>query len=387
MEKNRILSRTVIHVLICIYGVSCLWLYYRQSVANLNVEGAIPFQSDLPLHISMVIEDGWYYSFTAYVYKILYALCNGSTFGIAAFLALVTVATVYATEELVCCLGRRKNQTWKTLALALSLNFVMPIHIPAVGEFRYVSYQSANIWHNSTYICMRLMAIITIIYFFKLQERYQRGLRLREWCAFALLNVVCTGIKPSFFLAFSPIMGIFLLVDLFKKVPFMRILVFGSALLPSGLVLLWQNAVLFGANTGNGMEFRPWYTFSLHANSPKLAVVCSALFCGLVVLVTIKAQRKDRRYLFLIAMAILGFLEALCLVESGSRSVDGNFLWGYSICLFLLFTVCSVKCALLKKSTRQKALRGLLGVIYFTHFVCGMYFFVMLLSGAGYWMK
>lgn len=390
-------------MLTALYGAACLWLFYRQSIADLTVAGEIPYQSDLPLHISMIVEDGWYYSFTAYAYKLLYVLCGGSTLGIALFLAAVCVGTVYAAEALVCRLGEYREKSWFTLLLALSLNFVMPIYIRAVGEFRYVSYQSGNIWHNSTYLCMRLAALLAFLCYFRLEERYREGLTWKEWCIFAMLNVLCTGIKPSFLLAFSPVMGIFLLADLFRRVPLRRVLVFGSALLPSGLVLIWQNAVLFGEETGNGITFKPWYFFSLHAAVPKLAAVCSALFCILTVLATMRQLRRDKRYLFITGMSVLGFLEALCLAEEGSRAVDGNFLWGYSFCLFVLFGVCAVKWLQPEGAGRQRNIeqkdvgpggkklrRGLqlgLGLVYGWHLFCGLYYFVRLVGGTSFWMR
>ena len=204
---------------------------------------------------------------------------------------------------------------------------------------------------------------------------------------FALLNVLTTGIKPSFLVAFSPIMGLFLLVDLFKKVPFKRIFVFGAALLPSGVVVLWQNAVLFGADTGNGMAVNPWYTFSLHANIPKLAVVLSAAFCSVVVLAGLREVFRERQYLFVILMAVLGFLEALCLVEKGTRSVDGNFLWSYSFCLFVLFICTAVKWLRYPRKTwLHKIIFGTMTVIFFLHLYCGIEYFIRLVWGESYWM-
>lgn len=384
-RSNRI-GRVFIHVLTAVYGIACLWLYYRQSIADLSGSGPLPYQSDLPLHISMVIQDGWYYSFTAYAYKALYILFGGGTLGIALLLAVVSTATVYATERLVCFLGGGKERSWSTLLLALSLNLVMPVYVSSVGELRYVSYQSANIWHNSTYICMRLAALVTLICYFRLEKRYREGLTWKEWTVFALLNIICTGIKPSFLLAFSPVMGIALLVDLIRRVPLRRILVFGSALLPSGLVILWQNAVLFGESTGNGISFRPWYTFSLHAAVPKAAVVCSVLFCGLTILATWKRAVREKTYGFVIGMTALGFLEALCLAESGTRSVDGNFLWGYSFCLSVLFAVCAVKWLEIRGGKLQLAVKAALGLTYVWHLYCGIYFFVRLVGGASFWM-
>lgn len=386
MDKRKA-SRIAVHVLVAVYGLACLWLFYHQSVADLSVEGEIPYQSDLPLHISMIIEDGWYYSFTAYAYKLLHVLFGGGTLGIALLLAVASFATVYVMEDFVCYLGKYSEKSWFTLSLALSLNLVMPVYVRAVGEYRYVSYQSGNIWHNSTYICMRLVALVTLLYYFKLEKKYRQGISRKEWCIFALLNIVCTGIKPSFLLAFSPVMGIFLLADLFRRVSLKKILIFGSALLPSGLVILWQNSVLFGEGTGNGIAFRPWYTFSLHATVTKLAVVCSLLFCILVVPVTVKQIPKDKDYRFLLLMTALGFLEALCLVENGSRSVDGNFLWGYSFCLFVLFAACAVKWLQLGGTKPRLALRAGFGLAYAWHLYCGLYFFVHLTAGASFWMK
>ena len=159
-------------------------------------------------------------------------------------------------------------------------------------------------------------------------------------------------------------------------------------MLPSGAVILWQNAVLFGADTGNGMTINPWYTFSLHANHPKVAVVLSAAFCGAVILATMKDVLCERNYLFVVLMAALGFLEALCLVESGSRSVDGNFLWGYSFCLFVLFLYTAVKWLKYPRETwMQKIIFWGMTVLYSWHAYCGILYFVRLVCGESYWMK
>lgn len=387
MKDHEKTMHLLMHLLVAAYGVGCLVLYYFQSVADLTVQGEIPYQSDLPLHLFMIIEDGWYYSFTAYAYEILYTFCGKSTIGIALMLALFSYFTVYVTDKMICYLWNRRQSDFQTLLLAQTLVLVMPVYLRLAGDFRYVSYQCANIWHNSTYICMRFFALMTLLLYFKLEEKYRTGLTWKDWASFALLNVICTGIKPSFLLAYSPIVGIFLLVDLFKKVPFTKILIFGSALLPSGLVILWQNAVLFGNDTGNGIGFDPWYTFSLHANRPKIAVICSVLFCALVIVITCKQLLQDKKYLFIVLMSGLGFLEALCLTELGSRAVDGNFLWGYSFCLSVLFTVCAVKWLSLPQKGAGLAVKVGLAVVYGWHLYCGLYFFLSLVGGSSYWMQ
>lgn len=386
------------HQAVGLYGLACLWLYYQQSITILpENKGLVAYQSDLPLHISMIVEDGWNYSFTAYAYKALYSLCAGNTIGIALLLAVCSTATVYVTAQAIRMLFYSQKNIessykeepcgWFTLLLALSLNLVMPIFLEFAGPYRYISYQSPNIWHNSTYVCMKLFALMTFLYYLKLERKYRNGVSIKEWMVFSLLNILTAGIKPSFLLAFSPIMGLFLLVDLFHKVSFKRILIFGSALLPSGAVILWQNAVLFGDDTGNAMSFNPWYTFSLHANIPKAAALLSIGFCGVVILTYCKDLKWDRQFLFIILMAMLGFLEALCLVESGARSVDGNFLWGYSFCLFILFIVTAVKAFTGPCSTvKDKVLKIVLLLLYSWHLYCGIEFYIRLVCGESFWM-
>ncbi|MFI3237759.1 MAG: hypothetical protein R3Y47_06990 [Lachnospiraceae bacterium] len=386
IKNKKILQEYILHGFMVLYAISLFWLYYNQSIADFT-QTEILYQSDLPLHISMIIEDGWYYSFTAYAYIVLYLLFGKTTIGIALLLTIVSVASVYATKRLLDVLFQEKQEDRCTLALAICLNFVMPIFISQVGEFRYVSYQSANIWHNSTYIMMKFFAIIVVQLYFKMMDTYGTTITCRNWITYMLLVVIATGIKPSFLVTFSPIVGFFLLYDLIHKTSWKQVLLFGSALLPAGIVILWQNLVLFGEDTGNGIVFDPWYTFSLHANIPKLAVVCSALFCGLVGVLTLKLLRKDRKYLFIVCMTILGFLQALCFTESGTRAVDGNFLWGYSLCLFFLFTVTAVKWIELQKNGGWKYIRIMLGAVFAWHLYCGIYFYLELLSGTTYFMR
>lgn len=412
-------------VLTAAYGMACLYLYYMQSIQPLDYNNRY-FQSDLPYHISMIVEDGWYYSFTAYVYQALYFLCGQTTIGIALFLAAVTVASLLLTERLLRRLAGMQGRSWATMMAALMLNLVMPFYLKWAGSYRYVSYQSGNLWHNSTYLCMRLLALAALLYYQELEEEYRNGITVKQWLVFALLLVVCTGVKPSFLTVFAPVLALKLLWDLCHGVRFRQVFLLGAAVLPSCGVMLWQNMVLFGGDTGNGMTFAPWYTFSLHANKTKLAVLCSLAFplvvLGASVLAMTREQwrqlgavkedvwpggvyqlRLNRVYLFSWLMALVGFAEALCLVETGSRSRDGNFLWGYLFAIFWLYAVSLIKWLSLRnvdivlltaegKGPQRfrlvliRAVYILAGVVLLYQLWCGVYFFFRLLGGETYFM-
>lgn len=428
--KNRTKSgisggQWLLWALTALYGAASLYLYYMQSIQPLNYDNRY-FQSDLPYHISMIVEDGWYYSFTAYAYQALYYLCGKTTVGIALFLAIVTVATLLLTELLLRRMAGVQGRSWATMAGALILNLVMPFYLKWAGSYRYVSYQSGNLWHNSTYLCMRLLALAALLYYQKLEEHYREKITAKQWIVFALLLVVCTGVKPSFLTVFAPVLALKLLWDLCHRVRFKQVFLLGSAVLPACGVVLWQNMVLFGEDTGNGMTFDPWYTFSLHADRPKLAVLCSLAFPLVVLGASLLAMTRqqwrqlgavggeilpgdiyqlhlNRIYLFSWLMALVGFAEALCLVETGGRSRDGNFLWGYLFAIFWLYVVSLVKWLSLRSidimllTSEEKPLQHvrmvlvriayvLAGLVLLYQLWCGLYFFLRLLGGETYFM-
>ena len=89
-------------------------------------------------------------------------------------------------------------------------------------------------------------------------------------------------------------------------------------------------------------------------------------------------------------MAGIGFLEALLLAETGSRSNDGNFLGGYCFAIFYLFVLSFVKWMELWKQEKYvklyRVLFGLAGVVFFYQLYRGVYFFIRLLGGETYFM-
>lgn len=392
MNQKKFPERTIFSVLTIvtvIYGLACLYLYYHQLFF---VEGA-PFESDLPFHVSMAVEDHWYYSLTAILYQLFYLTPFGNQLT-ALFLAVVSVASVWATYLLLQQLTGRRYFPSMMLFFAVLGNFIMPFFLKWAHSQRYIGYQSASIWHNSTYACMKLLGILTFWYFLKLSETYREGLKGKEWLTFALLLILTNGVKPSFCLMFAPAMAIFLLVELFRKVPFKRIFLFGLAVIPSLAVILWQNLVLFGEDTGNGILIKPGYALAMRGDHPKVTFVLSIAFPLLILAFTFKDWLKDGLYRFVWLMWLFGFLEVFLFTEAGNRAKDSNFFWGYSMAIFFVNLI--AMCKLLEKSKCQEGIfkhRLVTGVFAGTGALClayqvwcGLYFFTQLLTGRSYWM-
>lgn len=395
MEQKKHLTRdnigTIVLIIInIIYGALLVYLHYNQTL--FEVGG--PFESDLPYHIKMAVEDNWYYSFTAFVYVFLYKFSCGNLL-VGIFLALCQLLTVFGTYLLLKELWKHyeiKMSTGATLLCAMTLNFVMAFYVKSVNARHYIGYQNATIWHNSTYICMKMVGVFVLWYFLKLMDSYKTKLSVKQWISFMLLVALSTGIKPSFLMVFAPVMAIMLLMDWIKGTKFSKVFLFGLTVIPSLLIILWQNVVLFGEDTGNSFLIKPFYTLAQRSDNPKIALLFSVLFPAIVGILHIRDVWKDKVYLGSLMIWAFGFMEVFLFVESGTRSKDANFMWGYSISLFVLFVISLVRWIRDFKNKeflgKYKVLRyGYLvvtGATFTYHVISGLWFLGILLSGATY---
>lgn len=388
-SKDKI-GTIVLIILNLIYGGLLVYLHYNQTFFELGD----PFESDLPFHIRMAVEDNWYYSVTAFVYVLLYKLPFPNLL-VGIFLAVCEVLTVFGTYLLLKELWKKYAvdiQTSVTLLSATALNFVMAFYVKAVNERHYIGYQNASIWHNSTYICMKVVSVFVLWYFLKLMDSYKDKLSMKQWLIFTALVALSTGVKPSFLMVFAPVMAIMLLVDLIKGTKFSKVFCFGLTVVPSLLIILWQNMVLFGEDTGNSFIIKPFYTLAQRSDNPKIAMLFSVLFPAIIGFFHIKDVWKDKVYLGSLLIWAFGFFEVFLFVEAGTRSKDSNFMWGYSISLFILFVISWVRWMRDLKNKeflgKVKLIRyGYLactGAMFAYHVISGIWFLGILLSGATY---
>ena len=392
-KKTERLLLGILWAVILLYGIVCTVLYYHQTF---HIEG-MPYESDLPYHISMAVDDRWFYSLTAILYQVFFLTPFGEVLT-ALFLGVVTVGTIGATCTLLQEIARKSGceSLPKPLLLLFGFlcNVIMPFYVRAAHYQRYIGYQSASIWHNSTYICMKLCSILTLILYLRLEEKYRDGLSAKEWLSLAGAFILVNVVKPSFSLVFLPVMALYLLWDLLLKTPFSKIFLFGLTVIPSLLVILWQNMVLFGGETGNGIEIRYGYTLTLHSLHPKATLLLSIAFPLFVLLFLWKELFRDKWYLMSWLIWGIALIQVTFLSESGARARDGNFMWGYSFGIFLITVWSVVKLLQMLNSPKgvftRKPVLATFTVTSFAIFAyqcyCGFVFWEQLCQGITYWM-
>ena len=401
------------------YCFELVLLHYNQTLYPVTGK----YESDLFAHIEMAL-DGWGYSVLAVFFRLFSYLNDfGFHFAIAALLCIFEAGTLALTYIL---LKRYRLGTKTAVVFAAFTGFAMPFYIRAIQPYRYIGYQSGSIWHNSTYIAMKFFALLCILLFLAISENYKEKLSVGAVIAFALLLAATTSVKTNFILVFAPVALVFLIIDAILGVPFKRILVCALTVIPSILVILFQEVVLFGESTGNGIIIDPLYSVYLRAEKPYFTMILSAAFLIMILLYNfipvlkdtiadLKDKKRGLTHRFFIlswAMWFVGFLELILLRETGQRELDDNFAWGYDFCIFVLFVVSVIYfarnvssltnkiilCDMSDKtdmSKKEKSPASGIGIAYeviafavlLYQVYCGVYFFVRLSQGLTFFMQ
>lgn len=390
-------------IALTIYGWQLIMLHFNQTMYSTT--GI--YESDLFAHIEMAL-DGWGYSILAIIFRGFALSPNETVFHllIALFLGACEIATLAVTYMWIA----RMKVNWKlAVALAMISGLVMPLFVRSIQPYRYIGYQSPSIWHNSTYIVMKLCALVSVIIYLEISRKYYSEMKIGKLVIFAIMLAITTSVKTNFVLIFAPVALIFLGIDKVLGVKWKYILLSAATIIPTIGVILYQRYVLFGEDTGNGIIIDPLYSVYLRAEKPYFTMILSAAFPVLVLLVNIIVVLKDtfrdfknrqgvlthREFLIAWTMWFMGFVQFLLLRETGARELDDNFAWGYDFCLFMIFIISLIYFTknIIEKERilNSKVIKwvyvvvGAALIIYHTY--CGVYFFVNLTKGATFFMQ
>ena len=362
-------------------------LFLRQAIHYPGRLGV--YDSDLPAHISEGI-NGTAYSLMERSYGFLMETLGLNEKAVALWLALLLGAAVFVTWLLLRQLLPAGNQRALHF-LAFACSFVMPLYLPWVNDYRYMGMQSGNLWHNSTYLGMKFAAVLVLLLYFSWLKTYQKGISSGKWLLFTASLIFVNLMKPNFILCFAPAMGLQLLADciLARGKTLKYQILSGIPVLISLGVVIYQTTVLFqGKEDGSRIALMLPYNFLKYNRYPWAALLQSAAFPLFVLAGNRKELKRDRVFGFTWLIWLFGLLEYLFLGEEGPRKTHGNFSWGYSFCIFLVFVVCAAKCCEKLKEGRPSGGRKLYwaaaGLLFLGHLACGMTYFIHLYLGGTY---
>lgn len=329
---------------ICIFVTALyagsLFVLFRGQASLDNVK----YMSDLPAHILAGLSSKGSYSLMYIILGFLWRFPYHSCL-ISLFLITLTLLSIYFTFVLLRnLLPKVKNEN--LYAAALVCNMYMPIFLPFFNDYRYMGMPSFVLYHNSTYIAMRPFAILSILVFIKLREKYAlEKINFEEWLVFAFLMFVTTWFKPNFMFGFAPCMLIIMIVDFIKGhgKNVLNYIIFGSTVFPSVFLMLWQQKQLFNEDAGAGLGFSFFLVWGSYARHPLISIIQALAFPLVVLAFNYKDLLKDKVLRFGWLFTILNLSIFAFINENGSRKLHGNMGWGALFAVGVLFIISMYK--------------------------------------------
>ncbi len=378
----------ILFALNCYFIYTCSVIFWREMV---KYNGLYP--SDFPAHI----DSGRHavgYSIVEAVMGIIANAGNGSIPTLkllGVMMAIVVWITIFVSYKLMRMIAKDADPVL-LYAGVLAANVVVGYYIPQLNPYRYLGLQSGNIYHNSTYIGMKLCGTIVLVLYFKYVNEYEKWLTKEQWILFAESIILVNLTKPNFIVAFAPIMGVCLLIDLIRKKgkTFPQIFMFGLAVIPSVLVLLFEYTSLFPSGEG-GLEFSIAYCLRLRTNHPVISVFQCMAFAFFVLVFHIKDLKKNGRFGFAWIFTLVNFLIYIFITESGGRKEHGNLSWGYCYGVYVAYMASIAMfvqdiTALIHNREEKKPLWYYIvgGILLIGHLFFGIQYISIILAGKGF---
>lgn len=355
------------------------------------------YLSDLYPHISSALRGGGY-SLLSVVYRGLYALCGDIT--------LILIVLAAAELGFAILLGTVMKRILEKKAISLDwgaalilgffMLFVCKIYVPLFSPVFYKTSFVTQPWHNQTYLLMRIPALLSVLYYFKLEKKYLQHLGLREAVVFTLLLSLTNAIKPNFILFFSLMMLVYLMIDFVRTrgKGGGQIIKFGSCVLFSLGVVLWQSTVLFPSGGegggGGGIAFSTEKVVTFFSSAGNIVgMMISMVFPVLTLVWAINKNSETKELRKVWIMFIIAVLESFLLIETGGRAGDGNFVWGRYCAGFFLYFFSFIKFLELSKKYPAKTMKEKVfpvvgGCFMGLSIFCGIIYFVNLVMGSSY---
>ncbi|SEA78344.1 hypothetical protein SAMN02910384_02342 [Pseudobutyrivibrio sp. ACV-2] len=392
----------------CRFLESILWLWVTYITSYLTYKmttsDGVTFASDYLVHIKYSLA-GKGYSLLSLIIILLYRISN-STLPIAVLIGVIVSTTgvairkvlLYSIDVRVDKEVVNKNYNIITF-LSFALLFISSLYIPEKTPFYLLTDEIGNLvrlehtyiqsyltqpWHNSTYIAMRLFAMISIVVYIRIIRNVD--IKIIDFIAFFVSLVLSNMFKPNFIVAFAPSVFIFFIVAMIQKKDIKKYIILLAIIVLSMCPLIYQYKVLYTADNDSGIVL----TFSvikelINGGYFKWMVLATYLFPTLVSILCIHEGLFDYIFGFAWVFEVVTFIQKHFLLENGMRMLDGNWGWNMMFASLVLYVVCIGKLLSLREmEDKQNNFYNLTWGILAIHIIYGFMYFGMILRGGAY---
>lgn len=356
--------------------------------------------SDLKTHIYMSVTGHEKYSLLFITFGYIFQIFHNQV-SIAVFIILIIFATIYLSAYYL-----NNNTDIKSIYICLIFAILIyiesAIYIPELSDKRHLGLFASGVWHNSSLLAMKLMAIIFLMLIANILNKLNNNipLKISDYLIFTFTAFISTWIKPNLTFVIYPALCIISIILFIKnKKLFKELFLLLMTFLPSIAILYTQSKIMYSnGNTNEVIGFSPFFFINHHYNINNLPILLvfltvtfqSFLFPISALMLLYNKLKHVSTYLFVWIASIISVIQAIVLIETGWRKTHGNWTWAAYTITFLLFLVTTKELVnitpdIWKNGTLIKKI--LLIFVYITllvHIVYGFMYMHILLKGIIY---
>lgn len=330
------------------------------------------------------------------LYSLFFVLVYALSFGSKSYYVLALVATVVLTaciilKGILSYYVIEKAAKSELVAAFISLGLILAMPLPNwwKPDEIYIDKIAPNIWFNSTAI---LNMPFDILLFFSTLKwlKASTGRAFISMAVFTLLSVLT---KPNYILAFIPVIGCVVLGRTLTnpRVGALQRLLSYSALVFGVCGILWLQYVdtftttpISGPSSGKEESsiilapFAVWKVFS--PNIPASLLLSVAFPLSFAVLY-FREVKNEASLALAWAVWAVATLQYVLLAETGEAFNYANWIWASNFAMYIVFLVS----AKLLISERRSPRFYLVAIIFCLHVASGIYHYVKVACGAGYY--
>lgn len=367
-----------VNFLIAIAGLAC-WILYHE----IYTDGTNDFTAHAEFALGILQKRVTLIHAGLHYLAIATYLAFSWTFPFSFFFWLVLfVCAAYGAIYVILDYYFRKNFGPVFLAfMAACILLATALYIPYLTQYIYSGVGGPSIWHNPTYIAMKPFAIAAFflgVYVVDNPKTYPKMALM----LFSIALVSSTYIKPNFTSTFLPAFALYLIIKYRKE--YKLGFAIALAVLPSVLLFFWQWQTLQFYNGGNSVIISVLGVWKFYSQHPLLAILRAVAF-SLGILIFRFRHKLGTGFILAWMNCVIATLFVALLAEP-VRYTDGNFFWGYSVSLQILFLFSTIEWLKWIKEYRKSGKipgiftpLGLVSALFLLHTLSGCIYLVRII--------
>lgn len=325
----------ILHIDMALYLVECIK----------NGSGAVGFVETAPFPwiISYPVWHLSVYVVYAFLYRNLPGaemekLLDISAGGVSSVCLVITwlVVTFFLLEKQNIKI-RIRTVLWISV-LGISLLFVGPLDASKILGDYYLGAYSGNLWHNSTYLIMRPVGLMTFLAYSRLITNTEAA--AKEYILGSFLLATSAVLKPNFYQSFLPGLAMYCIISFLKEKRyyiFYHYLKIAFSCLPVCFVAIIQYTFSLGEDRGGiGVGFL--YVWKHYTENWIFSLVVSIAFPACIYIIAVIKQKWNVQMGLSLAMFISALTQYMIFyVKAGPFA--GDFSWGVGMAIFIGFVI------------------------------------------------